>query len=444
MDNYELHRKIRFYRGQSKKFEQLYKDCSAETACEPTTITLNENFLRLVQPCSEDVGFTLQDQDLNTVPFTLNGTVIQINCEGGGGECDPVHVYFNDNPFDEVSCGEDFFFYVTDQNDNLVTPLSVSGNTIQVNIPECCEQTSVSFNDEEPINLDCDDTNFTITDEDETLLAILSVIDGVIRVNANCPTLCEQIGESNWTTIKDCMTEAQIEDAEEDLCDCPPPTPSGVLGLMPTQTGQNQSFDTGDDGWNQAGRGEDFFFLGDDAFGTPRFNPYGNQIRFTGYNGGYREFGDSGDYFDIDGNVITVAAAFPDFINIDWETYNGVKVLGWYMGAIDGNASWEVSKNQISAFNVAGYTGFRMANKNEWVMILRNSGNGAISNFAYMRRSATPTASIWTSNRGSSQAVVVNTSGELVRLGVTGAARRVAVREFTVVIDPVTGGVTLS
>jgi hypothetical protein len=230
MDNYELHRKIRFYRCQFKKFKQLYEDCFSAVPCDPTTITLNENFLRLVQPCSEDINFTLQDQDLNTVPYTLNGNTIQINCEGGGGECEPVHIYFNDNPFAEVTCGEDFFFYVTDQNDNPITPLSVSGNTIQVNIPDCCEETSVSFNDEEPLALDCGDTNFLITDADETPLTILSVIDGVIRVDTGCPTLCEQISESDWETIKNCLNEQQIEDVTADLCETCNPVEISVNG----------------------------------------------------------------------------------------------------------------------------------------------------------------------------------------------------------------------
>jgi hypothetical protein len=174
----DLLRKIRHYRCQFKKFKGLYEECISNT-CDPTLITLNQNILRLVSPCDEDIDFSLVYENEQEVPYTLDGTKIIVP------GCDPVNVFFNDNPFAQVPCGDDFYFFVVDQDDNPITPLSVSGNTIQVNIPGCCEETFISFNDDEPILLGCGETNFLLTDVDENPLTVIDVIDGVIRVNVS-------------------------------------------------------------------------------------------------------------------------------------------------------------------------------------------------------------------------------------------------------------------
>ena len=79
---------------------------------------------------------------------------------------------------------------------------------------------------------------------------------------------------------------------------CPEPP----VGADLMKTGQTTSYRTGDDGDIEAGRDVDFFTLASN-------NPFGNTNRFTDELGG---------------------ATYTNNIVIDWSTYNGTNVLGYY------------------------------------------------------------------------------------------------------------------
>lgn len=82
---------------------------------------------------------------------------------------------------------------------------------------------------------------------------------------------------------------------------CPPSVDSGT-GCLPLMTGQTTSFRTGDDGDRKEGRLVDWFTLAVN-------NPFGNTNRFTDELGGQ---------------------TYTNDIVIDWTTYNGTIVLGWF------------------------------------------------------------------------------------------------------------------
>ena len=83
----------------------------------------------------------------------------------------------------------------------------------------------------------------------------------------------------------------------------------GSVGAMHNQTGQTTSYRTGDDGDLEEGRDVDFLTL-------PSNNPFGTTARFT----------------DELGNQ-----TYTNDIAIDWSTYDGSTVLGWYINPRSGN-----------------------------------------------------------------------------------------------------------
>ena len=74
------------------------------------------------------------------------------------------------------------------------------------------------------------------------------------------------------------------------------------VGATLMKTGQTTSYRTGDDGDIEAGRATSFSVLSAN-------NPFGNTNRFTDELGG---------------------TTYANNIVIDWSTYNGTTVLGWY------------------------------------------------------------------------------------------------------------------
>ena len=80
-----------------------------------------------------------------------------------------------------------------------------------------------------------------------------------------------------------------------------------LLSATLMKTGQLISYRAGDDGDLQAGRGVDFFTLAEN-------NPFGNTNRFTDVLGGQ---------------------TYANSIAVDWSTYDGTTVLGYYYGDVN-------------------------------------------------------------------------------------------------------------
>jgi hypothetical protein len=117
------------------------------------------------------------------------------------------------------------------------------------------------------------------------------------------------------------------------------PAVSTPIGATLMKTGQTTSYRTGDDGDLEVGRATDFFTL-------PSNNPFGNTNRFTSELG---------------------TQTYTNNIVIDWSTYNGTNVLGYYktFHTITGG-SWNSMIDWCLALSHGGFTsGWRMANENE-------------------------------------------------------------------------------
>ena len=112
------------------------------------------------------------------------------------------------------------------------------------------------------------------------------------------------------------------------------------------KTGQTTSYRTGDDGDLEAGRGSSFSVLAEN-------NPFSNTNRFTDTAGGQ---------------------TYTNNIVIDWSTYNGSNVIGYYRAINGSDVNWDQAVDGASALSVGSFTsGWRLPNRNEFNNILNDS-----------------------------------------------------------------------
>ena len=139
------------------------------------------------------------------------------------------------------------------------------------------------------------------------------------------------------------------------------------VGATLMKTGQTTSYRTGDDGDLEAGRATDFFTLASN-------NPFGNTNRFTDELGG---------------------TAYTNDIVIDWSTYDGSTVLGWYRVENGVNINWNDSIDNALLTSIGTFTsGWRLPNMNEIASII-NWESIYLLNYAPFNNNTTFT--YWTS-----------------------------------------------
>jgi hypothetical protein len=170
------------------------------------------------------------------------------------------------------------------------------------------------------------------------------------------------------------------------------------------KTGQTTSYRTGDDGDLEAGRATSFTVLASN-------NPFGNTNRFTDELGGQN---------------------YVKNIVIDWSTYNGSNVLGYYRTVSATNITWNAAIDAALALSITGFTtGWRLPNKKEIENIFNYSLSFGISYSPFNF----PNAQIWTSTTYTASTTLAYVHvGSWINLGgKTGAdARWIACRTFTV------------
>ena len=150
---------------------------------------------------------------------------------------------------------------------------------------------------------------------------------------------------------------------------CPEPP----VGATLMKTGQTTSYRTGDDGDIEAGRDVDFFTLS-------ALNPFGNTNRFTDELG---------------------LQTYANDIVIDWSTYNGTNVLGYYRVSL-GLFNWDGAIDNSLSHSVGTYTtGWRLINVKELFNIVQQ-GNSQLLQYSPFNLSST---SLWTSTHRNSGSV---------------------------------------
>lgn len=126
------------------------------------------------------------------------------------------------------------------------------------------------------------------------------------------------------------------------------------VGATLMKTGQTTSYRTGDDGDLEAGRADSFSVLSAN-------NPFGNTNRFTDELGG---------------------TTYTNRIRIDWSTYNGTNVLGYYQLASPLLQTWAQAIDWGLALSIGTFTsGWKLPNINE-LMNLMNWSLSANLNYS--------------------------------------------------------------
>lgn len=179
------------------------------------------------------------------------------------------------------------------------------------------------------------------------------------------------------------------------------------VGATLVKTGQTTSYRTGDDGDLEAGRATDFTTLA-------TANPFGNTNRFTDELGG---------------------STYTNRIRVDWSTYNGSTVLGYYQLATSLSYTWNQAIDWALALSISTFTsGWRLPNVNEF-MNLFNWGIAQNLNYAPFSFLSLSHFSSTTSQRSTTTAFLINSNsdGPIGEFAKTTARNTVfAVRTFTV------------
>lgn len=173
------------------------------------------------------------------------------------------------------------------------------------------------------------------------------------------------------------------------------------------KTGQTTSYRTGDDGDIEAGRATSFTVLAEN-------NPFGNTNRFTDELGGQ---------------------TYTNRIRIDWSTYDGSTVLGYYQLASPLLQTWAQAIDWAYLLTVSTFTtGWRLPNINE-VMGLMNWSLSANLNYTpFSIASLSHWSSTTNANDTASALIVIsNSTNSILNYAKTNTRNTYfAVRNFTV------------
>jgi hypothetical protein len=179
---------------------------------------------------------------------------------------------------------------------------------------------------------------------------------------------------------------------------------STSLGTALIKTGQTTSYRTGDDGDKEAGRDLNFMTLSAN-------NPFGNTNRFTDELGG---------------------STYTNNIVIDWSTYDGSIVLGYYRSVPPSDVTWDVAIDSALALSVGSFTsGWRLPNKREMENIY-NYELASCMNYAPFNITNT----IWVSTTyAASTTLAYTATTSWINLNAKSGAsgRYIGVRNFTVI-----------
>jgi hypothetical protein len=175
-----------------------------------------------------------------------------------------------------------------------------------------------------------------------------------------------------------------------------------AIGAMLMKTGQTTSYRTGDDGDIEAGRATDFFTLASN-------NPFGNTNRFTDELGG---------------------STYTNNWVIDWSTFDGSTVLGYYRTAQTTNTWDNAITNSLGTFGT--FSGCYLPNRKELENIINISISGVIS-YAPLNI----TVNLWTSSTtvfsaGNAWQLNVLSGGLIDFVGKQVNRQYIPVRTFTV------------
>jgi hypothetical protein len=181
------------------------------------------------------------------------------------------------------------------------------------------------------------------------------------------------------------------------------PASAAPVGAKLMKTGQTTSYQSLDDGNTQRGRLTSFTALASN-------NPFGNTNRFTSELG---------------------TQTYTNNIIIDWSTYDGSTVLGWYKGGFP-LETWSNAITNANSLTVGSFSNWRIPNAQEAFSIINY---GASTAWNYAPFSNTSLSVVWTSttyNAGTGSAIVSWSDHRMDARGKTSTSFSMRCRVFTV------------
>lgn len=173
------------------------------------------------------------------------------------------------------------------------------------------------------------------------------------------------------------------------------------------KTGQTTSFRTGDDGDLEAGRATSFTVLAEN-------NPFGNTNRFTDELGGQ---------------------TYTNRIRIDWNTYDGSTVLGYYQLSSPLLQTWAQAIDWAYLLTVSTFTsGWRLPNINELMNLMNWSLSANLNYTPFSLASISHWSSTTNANDTASALIVIsNSTNSILNYAKTNTRNTYfAVKTFTV------------
>tara|TARA_R110000803_G_scaffold196714_11_gene260096 strand:- start:442 stop:1626 length:1185 start_codon:yes stop_codon:yes gene_type:complete len=181
-----------------------------------------------------------------------------------------------------------------------------------------------------------------------------------------------------------------------------------IVGAKIMKTNQTVSYRTGDDGDLQKGRATDFLTL-------PSNNPFGTTARFTDELGG---------------------STYANDIVIDWSTYDGTEVLGWYRNILNVDTTWNDAIDDAASTSVGSFTsGWFLPNAIQLVSIANFGTTSALQYVPFNYNSSTLLLSSTTRSNVTSQCYLLTNSDKTIAITskTSSSIRRyIAARNFTV------------
>ena len=335
--------------------------------------------LRYTQACNVDLELILKNQDgdlINDATFTgyeivvtQGGGQVTININGvlwdviDAGETENIIVRQSSGST-QVGSKQGQYYRIADSvitlEDALGATLSTTNVLAEDSVTIVAPSARVSNSDDSyDVNVvsggDLELPDITVSNSDDSYSVTYPSVQDV-----ELPDETINIVDEDGNPL-DSITFPVYTDPNIDISSyCPPP-----VGATLMKTGQTTSYRTGDDGDLQEGRDTDFFTLAVN-------NPFGNTNRFTDELGG---------------------TAYANDIVIDWSTYNGTNVLGYYRVSL-GVFNWNDSIDNALSHSIGTYTtGWRLINLKELMNITLQGGTQLLQ-YSPFNLSST---SLWTS-----------------------------------------------
>tara|TARA_R110000803_G_scaffold88713_1_gene155676 strand:- start:662 stop:2449 length:1788 start_codon:yes stop_codon:yes gene_type:complete len=249
----------------------------------------------------------------------LNGTPIDNGSIVSGGSkliqvanpivCDDATVTLNSVTMDTIPSG-------TTENIQVLQSTGATEVGSKQGVHWRIADSDISLNGGAMLSVKSEDSqDIELVDQDDTTITPISIIGSTIKVNI--------------------------------------PVASTPVGATLMKSGQTTSYRTGDDGELQEGRATDFFTLAE-------LSPFSNYDRFTDELGG---------------------ATYTNNIVIDWSTYDGATVLGYYVGDVT-RRTWNDFVDWGASLSVGTYTSLWSGINVKQFLNLFNYGTTRACNYA--------------------------------------------------------------